>query len=60
MSGYRDTKRTIAYQRRPTQRAADLGYAPRFQAFFVALSFFRFDGESTYELINLLLAKVDR
>ena len=28
-------------------RAADLGYAPRFQAFFVASSFLRFDGEST-------------
>jgi len=29
-----------------TKRAADGGYAPRFLAFFVALSFFRFDGES--------------
>jgi hypothetical protein len=29
-----------------TMRAADGGYAPRFLAFFVALSFFRFDGES--------------
>ena len=31
----------------PTQRAADGGYAPRFLSFFVALGFFRFDGEST-------------
>ena len=29
------------------RRAADLGYAPRFLALFVALSFFRFGGEST-------------
>jgi hypothetical protein len=28
-------------------RAADLWYAPRFQAFFAALSFLRFGGEST-------------
>jgi hypothetical protein len=28
-------------------RAVDGGYATRFQAFFVALSFLRFDGEST-------------
>ena len=34
-------------QKRPTQRAADLGYAPRFQAFFAAGSFPRFGGEST-------------
>ena len=33
--------------RRPTQRAADLGYAARFQAFVSALSFSRFGGEST-------------
>jgi hypothetical protein len=31
----------------PTQRAPDLGYAPRFLAFAVASSFFRFEGEST-------------
>ena len=30
-----------------TQRAPDLGYAPRFQAFFVALSFSRFAGDPT-------------
>ena len=30
-----------------TMRAADGGYAPRFLSFFVALSFFRFEGEST-------------
>ena len=30
-----------------TQRAPDLGYAPRFSSFFVALSLFRFVGEST-------------
>jgi len=30
-----------------TQRAADGGYAPRFLSLFLALSFFRFDGEST-------------
>ena len=34
-------------QMRPTQRAPDLGYAARFLSFFVALSFFRFDSEST-------------
>jgi hypothetical protein len=28
---------------RPTQRAADGGYAPRFLSIFLALSFFRFD-----------------
>lgn len=28
-------------------RAADGGWAARFSAFFVALSFFRFDSEST-------------
>ena len=28
-------------------RAADGGYAPRFLGFFLASSFFRFDGEST-------------
>ena len=28
-------------------RAADGGYAPRFFGIFLALSFFRFDGEST-------------
>ena len=32
--------------RRPTQRAADGGWAARFSAFFVALSFLHFDGES--------------
>ena len=30
-----------------TQRAADGGYAARFLGFFLALGFFRFDGEST-------------
>ena len=30
-----------------TKRAADGGYAPRFLGIFVALSFSRFDGEST-------------
>lgn len=30
-----------------TMRAADGGWAARFSAFFVALSFFRFDSEST-------------
>ena len=30
-----------------TQRAADGGYAPRFQAFFWLWVFLRFDGEST-------------
>ena len=30
-----------------TKRAADLGYAPRFLGMFLALGFFRFDGEST-------------
>ena len=30
-----------------TPRAADLGYAPRFQAFFVASSVSRFGSEST-------------
>ena len=33
--------------RRLTKRAADGGYAARFLAFFVALGFSRFDGEST-------------
>jgi hypothetical protein len=33
--------------RRLTQRAADGGYAARFLAFFMALGFSRFDGEST-------------
>jgi hypothetical protein len=28
-------------------RAADLGYAPRFLAFFAALGFSRFDSDST-------------
>jgi hypothetical protein len=31
---------------RLTRRAPDLGYAPRFQAFFVALADSRFAGES--------------
>jgi hypothetical protein len=30
-----------------TMRTPDLGYAARFLSVFVALSFFRFDGEST-------------
>jgi hypothetical protein len=34
----------------PTMRAADGGYAPRFQAFFAALSLPRFEGESTLPL----------
>ena len=29
-----------------TQHATDLGYAPRFLSFFVALGFSRFDGDS--------------
>ena len=33
--------------RRPTPRAADLGYAPRYLDIFLAGSLFRFDGEST-------------
>jgi hypothetical protein len=33
-------------KKRPTQRAADGGYAARFLSIFVALSFFRFDSES--------------
>ena len=38
----------MAWQKRwLTMRAADGGYAPRFLSFFAALSFFRFDGEST-------------
>ena len=39
--------KSSAVQNRPTPRAADLGYAPRFQAFFAAGSLSRFDGEST-------------
>jgi len=35
---------------RPTPRAADLGYAPRYFGSFLAWSFFRFDGESTLPL----------
>ncbi|HET9905526.1 MAG TPA: hypothetical protein VFQ23_02760 [Anaerolineales bacterium] len=31
----------------PTPRAADLGYAPRYLSFFLALGFSRFGGEST-------------
>ena len=31
---------------RPTQRAADGGYAARFLNVFLALGFFRFEGES--------------
>jgi hypothetical protein len=31
----------------PTQRAPDLGYAPRFLSFFLALAESRFEGEST-------------
>ena len=31
---------------RPTMRAPDLGYAPRFLGISLALSFSRFDGES--------------
>jgi hypothetical protein len=33
-------------QMRPTMRAPDLGYAPRFLSIFVALGFSRFEGES--------------
>ena len=36
----------LRFIQRLTKRAGDLGYAPRFLAFFVALGFFRFDGES--------------
>lgn len=32
---------------RPTQHAADGGYAPRFLSICLALGFSRFDGEST-------------
>lgn len=32
---------------RPTPRAADLGYAPRYFGIVLAFDFFRFDGEST-------------
>src|ERR1051325_8123842 len=35
-----------------TQCAADLGYVPRFLAFFVALSFFRFEGKSTHQPVT--------
>lgn len=31
----------------PTKRAADGGYAARFLGIFLALGFFRFEGEST-------------
>jgi len=34
-------------EQRLTQRAADGGYAPRFLGIYLALSFFRFDSEST-------------
>jgi hypothetical protein len=34
-------------KKRPTQRAADLGYAPRYFGFFAAWNFSRFGGEST-------------
>jgi hypothetical protein len=34
-------------QRSPTQRAADLGYAPRYLDICLASSFSRFSGEST-------------
>jgi hypothetical protein len=36
-------------------RAADSGYAARFLSVFVALSFFRFDGESTLHPPQLTL-----
>jgi len=39
--------RGLAFIQRPTQRAADGGYAPHFWSVFVALSLSRFDGEST-------------
>ena len=32
---------------RPTMRAADGGYAPRFLGFFLALGFSRYEGAST-------------
>ena len=41
------TKTPRRWGRGLTMRAADGGYAPRFLAFFLALSFFRFDGEAT-------------
>ena len=34
-------------RRRPTPRAADLGYATRYFGIYLAWSYFRFDGEST-------------
>ena len=37
----------IPFQKRPTQRAPDLGYAPRFLGIFLALAESRFEGEST-------------
>jgi len=36
-----------SFNRRPTQRAADLRESPRFSSIFLASSLFRFDGEST-------------
>lgn len=40
--------RTLGLPRvRQTMRVFDSGRAPRFQVFFLALSFSRFDGEST-------------
>ena len=40
---------------RLTRRAADGGYAPRFLGLFLALGFFRFDGESIL-LLQLMAA----
>jgi hypothetical protein len=37
----------LCSQERPTQRAADGGYAARFLSIFVALGVSRFDSEST-------------
>ena len=34
-------------KRRPTQRAPDLGWAPRFSGFFLASAESRFDADST-------------
>ena len=36
-----------ARNHRPTQRAPDLGYAPRFLSMFLAFAESRFEGEST-------------
>ena len=42
-----ENENTYFEMKRPTQRAADGGYAARFLSVFLALSFSRFEGEST-------------